>query len=128
MKGEKVGSTRTCSHTSSHVSFQRGVQPSRLTERVVYVAPSTYGWPSPTAQEKLPPPCSSTAQRGDTGGLEADGTRSWKEAPLSGMWYRSHTSGFARCSPGRVSILGTYFYDALTNDAGVYRFDAVPVA
>ena len=58
--GRRVGSVvSTCSHTSSQVSFQRDVQPSRLTARVVYVAPGTYGWPSPTAQEKLPPPCSS---------------------------------------------------------------------
>ena len=28
------------------------------------------------------------------------------------------------CRAGRISMIGTYFYDALTNDAGVYAFHA----
>ena len=33
-----------------------------------------------------------------------------------------------RCRAGRVSMIGTYFYDALTNDAGVYAFRASPLS
>lgn len=44
------------------------------------------------------------------------------------LFFENVTGSSPHCTPGRVSILGTYFYDALTNDAGVYRFDAVPVA
>lgn len=44
------------------------------------------------------------------------------------LFFENVTGTPPHCTPGRVSILGTYFYDALTNDAGVYRFDAVPVA
>ncbi len=29
-----------------------------------------------------------------------------------------------RCVAGAATIVGTYFYDALTNDAGVYSFYA----
>ena len=30
------------------------------------------------------------------------------------------------CRAGRISMIGTYFYDALTNDAGVYALHATP--
>ena len=39
-----------------------------------------------------------------------------------------HRSGILPdCTAGRVSMIGTYFYDALTNDAGVYAFYATPI-
>jgi len=31
------------------------------------------------------------------------------------------------CTAGSISMIGTYFYDALTNDAGVYAFKATPL-
>ena len=36
-------------------------------------------------------------------------------------------AGAPQCVPGRISMIGTYFYDALTNDAGVYAFNAWPM-
>ena len=44
------------------------------------------------------------------------------------LFFENVTGSVPHCTPGRVSILGTYFFDALTDDAGVYRFEAVPAA
>ena len=33
-----------------------------------------------------------------------------------------------KCAPSKATIVGTYFYDYLTSDAGVYIFDAVVAA